>query len=104
MKSLTVPFAWLCAIVAHGISFGMNSEDVFLLHFWQQKIYLTMWQSLYSLATLHLLLLGIFITKSKGQQRNYRNTDQDLSPKCPISPVLCEEFGSVSATRAVLSN
>lgn len=30
MKRLTIPFAWLWAIVADGISFGMNSEDVFL--------------------------------------------------------------------------
>lgn len=84
-KSLTVLFAWLRTIVVGEILFGMNSEDMFSIQFWQQKSYLTMWQPLYPLATIQSLLLGTFITKGKGKKRNHRDTVQDFSPKCPVS-------------------
>lgn len=67
----------------------MKSEDVFSLQFWQQRSYLTMWQSPYPLATIQFLLLSTFITKGKEKNRNWRdaaNTIQDFSPNVLLVP------------------
>jgi hypothetical protein len=68
---------WLWEVFTDGILLGMHSKDVLGLEFWQE-IYLTMWQSLYSLATLYFLLLGTFITKGKRNKRNCRQNQHCL--------------------------